>query len=165
MKRRLFTPRIYEDWMGKTQREKIAEIVRRVKIDSDARVLDVGSGPGFLREFVDGVVAVDVDAESLNESKGIRVLASGDRLPFASSSFDAIFCLDTVHLLSSVEELSRVVKKEGKAVITRYCSEYNTSERLEELKNLFSCWELVDEFFVGSRASEMDAVVVCKIKI
>ncbi len=157
----LFTPKIYEDWMGNAQREKIAQILRRVKIRKDARVLDVGSGPGFLCEFIKGVVAVDVDAESLKRNTGVRVLASGDMLPFTDSSFDAVFCLDTVHLLSSAAEFGRVIKKDGRAVITRYCSEYNRAERLGELKNLVSGWRLLDEFFAGSRDREISAVIVC----
>ncbi len=157
----LFTPKIYEDWMGNAQREKIAQILRRVKIRKDARVLDVGSGPGFLCEFIKGVVAVDLDVENLRRIKGVRILASGDMLPFTDSSFDAVFCLDTVHLLSSAAELGRVVKKDGKAVITRYCSEYNRTEKLSELKNLVSGWRLLDSFFAGTRDREMSAVVVC----
>ncbi len=148
--------------MGEAQREKMAQIIRRANIETGARVLDVGSGPGFLCEFIDGIVAVDVDAESLKRNKGTKVLASGDRLPFADSSFEVVFCLDTVHLLLGIEELGRVVKKEGKAVVTRYCNEYNGAERLNELKELFTGWEILAEFFVGSRDKEMSAVVILR---
>lgn len=159
---KLFTPYIYADWMGITQREKIAELLKKVKLKKYTKVLDVGSGHGFLGEFIDDFVAVDVDAVSLHRNKGKRVLASGNQLPFADSSFDAVFCLDTVHLLSGSDELGRVVKKRGHVVITRYCSEYNKMERMVELKALLAGWEVLDEFVVGSSEREMDAVVVCR---
>ncbi|MFQ5816176.1 MAG: methyltransferase domain-containing protein, partial [Candidatus Hydrothermarchaeaceae archaeon] len=108
------------------------------------------------------VVAVDVDAENLKRIEGIGFLASGEQLPFMDSSFDVVFCLDTVHLLSDVEELDRVMRRNGRAVVTRYCSEYNKGERMAELKNLVTDWELLDEFFVGTRGKELDAVVVCR---
>ncbi len=160
----LFTGKIYEDWMGSVQKEKMEELLQRIKVKKNARILDVGSGPGLLANFIEDVIAVDVDLEGLKENKGTRVLASGDHLPFIDSSFDAVFCLDTVHLLSGANELGRVLEKDGVAVTSRYCNEYNRSERMLELKNIFSGWEVLDEFFVGPKDKEMDAVVVCRAK-
>ncbi|MEE9594868.1 MAG: class I SAM-dependent methyltransferase [Candidatus Hydrothermarchaeales archaeon] len=160
----LFTPKIYEDWMGSTQREKIAQIVDRVDVKNNSMVLDIGSGPGFLYDFVPNVVAVDVDTEGLRRNKSRKVLATGDQLPLANSSFDLVFCLDAVHLLSGVEEFTRVLKKDGEAVTTRYCSEYNKTARMRELKNIFSEWKVIDEFFVGPQDKELDAVIVCRAR-
>ncbi len=160
----LFTSKIYEDWMGKVQREKLEQILRNVDIRQGAKILDVGSGPGFLCDFIEDVIAVDVDIEGLTRNKGTKVLASGDKLPFITSSFDALFCLDSVHLLSGVEEFGRVLKKDGTVTTTLYCNEYNKSERMQELNDIFSGWEILDEFFVGTQYKEMDAVVVCRTK-
>jgi ubiquinone/menaquinone biosynthesis C-methylase UbiE len=160
--RKLFTRRIYEDWMGDVQRKKIAGILKRIEISKDARVLDVGSGPGFLSDFINGIVTLDVEEENIKNLKGAWVLASGDKLPFVDSSFDIIFCLDTIHLLSGVGEFARVINEGGRAVVTKYCNEYNKTEKMKELKELFYGWELLDEFFVGPSDKEMDAVVVCR---
>jgi len=160
----LFTGKIYEDWMGSVQKEKMEQLLQRIKVKKNARILDVGAGPGLLANFIKDVIAVDVDLEGLKKNKGTKVLASGDHLPFIDSSFEAVFCLDTVHLLSGANELWRVLKEDGVAATTRYCSEYNRSERMQELKNIFSEWEILDEFFVGPKEKEMDAVVVCRAK-
>lgn len=151
-----FTGRIYEDWMRGVQDEKIAGILERLKPKD--RVLDVGCGAGFLEAFIPEIYALDIDYENLKKADGIKIRASGEYLPFESSSFGAVFCIDVVHLLGWVKELMRVLVEEGVLILTSFCSEYNKWERLGELRELVKGMRVKQEFFVGSR--ELDAVVV-----
>ncbi|MEE9611180.1 MAG: methyltransferase domain-containing protein [Desulfatiglandales bacterium] len=158
-KKRLFTSHIYDDWMGTLQRYKIEQILSKVKIEKNARVLDLGSGAGFFNDSLNNVVAVDVDEISLKKNRSTKVLGSGDAIPFKNSVFDVVFCLDTVHLLSGITDLTRVLHEGGMVVASRFCNEYNKVERLEELKKIFTEWDIVDEFFVGKSELELDAVL------
>lgn len=153
----MFTPRIYEKWMRKTQVEKIQGILKRVK--AGGRVLDLGCGAGFLEEFLPGAVALDIDPECLRKVDGPRVLADAARLPFRDGVFDTVFCIDFIHLLKKVDELGRVLSEHGIAVVTLFCNEYTKTQRLRELKSRFRSMRVKEEFFVGGR-EELDAVVV-----
>lgn len=99
---------------------------RRTAIDRlpAGRLLDLGAGTGAANPgFGDrDVVAVDPAPEmlALNDA-GQRVVATGEQLPFADDSFDAVFSAYVFRNLDSVEqtlsEIHRVLRPGGKAGI------------------------------------------------
>ena len=147
---------IYSDWMGETQRDKIRQILR--KVEASGRILDIGAGPGFLEEFLDDVVAVDIDLDNLKKAKGTKILADGNHLPFPDKSFDTVFCIDSVHLIENSDEIERVLSDGGRLIVSLFCNEYNSRERLEYLKSLF--YLDIEKEFVVETEKEWDAVVV-----
>jgi len=66
-----------------------------------ARVLEIGAGPGFLREHAARRrpdlrwIATDIIGTPWND-----VAADGTRLPFADGAFEAVLCLDLLHHLA-----------------------------------------------------------------
>ena len=140
---------VYDKWMERTQMEKIEKILEHVK--PEGSVLDVGSGPGFFERFVDAV-ATDIDIENLRKTEGLKMLCSGDKLPFKDKSFDWVFCIDAVHNLRNADELKRVGKK---LVVSLFCNEHNAEERLKELYNIGD-----GETFIVKTEKEWDAVLV-----
>ncbi len=88
------------------------------------RILDLGAGTGAANEvFGDrDVVALDPSPEmlALNDADH-RVVAVGERLPFADESFDAVFSAYVFRNLDSVDatvaEMYRVLRPGGKAGI------------------------------------------------
>lgn len=156
----MFTSRIYRAWMKEVQEDKIAGILER--ITPYGRVLDLGSGPGFLGRHISGAVALDLDLENLRRAVGPRVLGDARHLPFKNSAFDTVFCIDSVHLFLETRELERVLHPGGKAVVTLFCTRYNRDRRLQELKRRVTGLRIKEEFFVGRR--ELDAVVVVEKK-
>jgi SAM-dependent methyltransferase len=154
----MLSRKLYKDWMADTQRAKLKQIVSRVK--PRGRILDVGAGPGFLEELLPSAIATDIDIENLKLVKGLKVLASGDTLPFKIGSFDAVFCIDTVHLLKGFSELTRVMKTGSKLVVSAFCNPANCQQKMTELKEHFKGFSVIDEFYAET-PREWDATLVC----
>ncbi len=159
----MFSHKIYSSWMERNQKKKIAQILEIIY--PKGRILDIGSGPGFLEESLPNAIALDIDLENLKKIKerGNKILASGDFLPFKSNTIDTVFCIDTVHLLKSTSEIERILRVNGLAIITMFCSEYNKNERSIYLKKLITNLEVEREFIVEGE-NELDAAVVCRRK-
>ncbi len=127
--------KIYENWLGKVQEEKIRKIIEEVK--PFGKILDVGCGTGVLERFVNAV-AVDINLEYLKGVKSnIKILASGDTLPFKNDVFDFVFCIDVAHLLKNLQDLVRVLRKHGKLVVSIFGNGQNLEERKERLRKKF----------------------------
>jgi len=104
---------IYESKMGPGGLYLAAQMSRRMGLAAGQRVLDLGCGGGassvFLaKRFGVAVVAVDLVATATDKYRrfqqhGVeeRVIPLNlditEKLPFATSYFDAIFCMDSVH--------------------------------------------------------------------
>lgn len=96
-----------------------ADITRHFR--SDATILDVGCGSGWLAKYFPNYTGVDSAREAVAAATalGRRVLlASGDdRLPFDDASFDAAVLKDVLEhvedCLALVREVRRVVKPDG----------------------------------------------------
>lgn len=147
----MITKKVYDKWMEGTQMEKIQKILNKLK--PEGKILDVGSGPGFLERFVDAV-ATDIDIENLRKAEGLKVLCSGDALPFKDRSFDWVLCLDTLHKLKNADDLKRVGKK---LVVSLFCNEHNVEDKLKDLYNIGD-----GETFVVKTEKEWDAVILLK---
>ena len=111
--------------------QTLASFARWLDLPEDARVLDVGTGPGLVVRQLAGprrfVVGSDCLAEMLRHA---RTLMPGDaarvvawavadtrRLPFGCSAFDAVVATNLLFLLPNpvhaVCELARVVRRDG----------------------------------------------------
>jgi SAM-dependent methyltransferase len=152
----MLTREIYEDWMEETQREKIKKILEQIEIRQP--VLDIGSGPGFLEDYIDAL-AVDPDPKNLEKIKGPKLLADGNDLPFPEKSFSTIFCIDTVHFIKEPEKILKLLKPDGRFVVTQFCNKYNYQEKLEELKEKFKNEKIEKEFLIKTD-KEWDIVLI-----
>lgn len=88
------------------------------------RLLDLGSGTGAAAPVMDGfaVVGLDPVAEMLALSPMTeRVVAIGERLPFADESFDGVFSAYVFRNLTSIDEtlteVARILRPGGKLVV------------------------------------------------
>lgn len=152
----MITQKIYSKWMAETQRLKIEEILKHLRIVEP--VLDVGSGPGFLEERIKAV-ALDVSLPHLKKFKGKRVLASGDHLPFEDGSFGTVFCIYVLHLLKEPKEIGRILAKGGQLVVSLPCNRWNCEEKAERIIKEFKKLKLLEKFTVKTER-EWDAVAV-----
>ena len=98
-----FLRRIYEEWYGWL----------RDAIPGDAGgVLEIGSGPGFLRDVLPDAITSD-----LFEVPGLSLVADACRLPLAEDSLRAVVATDVLHHLPDVRtfflEAARCVRPGG----------------------------------------------------
>lgn len=102
-----------ERYEGSADQRLRARVVAAMVDPQAETVLDVGCGNGFVTRRLRAsklVVGLDPSEEALSHYDGVRVLASGGRLPFADRSFDAVVCVEVLEHLS--DELFRKVTNE-----------------------------------------------------
>lgn len=113
-----------------------AEVLNALAPAAGERVLDVGSGPGFLAAAIaervgsaGRVCGVDISAPLLDYARttfgAVPVLQFGEadatRLPFADASFDALVCTQVLEYVADVDtalaEFARVLRPGGRVVV------------------------------------------------
>jgi len=104
---------------GNSDQRLRARVVAAMVDPQAETVLDLGCGNGFVTRRLRAsklVVGLDPSEEALRHYDGVRVLASGGRLPFADRSFDTIVCVEVLEHLSDelfgkvTNELARVAR-------------------------------------------------------
>ncbi len=138
------------------------EFINNINLLPGEKVLDVGSGPGFLARIIKDKVGaqglvhgVDVSEFMLNiaqsksdEKDGIK-FSYGDAtdLQFPDESFDAIICTQVLEYLNDVDkalkEFNRVVRKGGKVALldTDWDSIVWHSSNPERMRQVLKIWE------------------------
>lgn len=83
--------------------------------------LELGSGPGFIKEFIPQVITSD-----LLEVSTANLRCSAERLPFADRSIAALYLVDVLHHLSSPRaffaEAERCIMNEGGIFMIEPCN-------------------------------------------
>lgn len=148
----------YNNWFKQHYQREIKNfvsfIIHELEIDYQARILEIGSGPGWasielarrMPETV--IIAVENNRELLaiaqqNASTAqitnieFQHCISPEKLNFASQSFDCVLSFKTVRTwllpLKVFNEIERLIKKDGKYALTDYRRDLNLLAR-------FSIW-------------------------
>ncbi len=113
-------------WYAGMRRVALAVLEEALRGERGLRILDAGCGTGgTTRELArfGSVVGVDLAWEALGpaQERGLRELARGsiERLPFKSGSFDVVTSFEVIYHLgvgndtSALEEMRRVLKRDG----------------------------------------------------
>lgn len=99
-----FLKRVYEEWYSL--------IVSRLPAESP-RVLEIGSGPGFMRQICPSLITSEVFPLA-----GIDRVEDATALSFDDGSLDAIVMTDVLHHIPNVEtfflEASRYLRPDGR---------------------------------------------------
>jgi SAM-dependent methyltransferase len=102
-----FLRKLYRQWY-----EAIAAAVP----DGAEPALELGSGAGFLREFVDHLITSDVFA-----TPGVDLVLDGRQLPFSDGTLRAILMVDVLHHIPAARrffsEAARCVRPGGRVVM------------------------------------------------
>ena len=128
------------------------DIVKKYKLKSGSKVLDIGCGKGFL---VKDLVDIGIDAYGLDiseyaiksapaEINGRLHIGSAEKLCFASKSFDFVISLNTLHnltklkCLKALKEIQRVSKKNSFIQVDSY--------KDKKQKKIFLRWVLTAKY-------------------
>lgn len=120
----------------------IGETLNRLEIEPGERILDLGCGTGVLIQHLlqiapkIQIIGIDSSAEMLEiakqklpESVELKV-GSADNLPFPSNYFDVVVSTSAFHFFRDpsqvLQEAKRVLKPNGRLVITDWCYDYLT---------------------------------------
>ncbi|MGH8458125.1 MAG: class I SAM-dependent methyltransferase [Nevskiales bacterium] len=102
-----FLRALYREWYA-----RIAQALP----DGEEPVLELGSGAGFLDEYVPGLITSEVF-----HCDGVRAVLNGHRLPFADASLRAIVMTDVLHHLPAARrffrEAARCVRRGGAVIM------------------------------------------------
>ena len=144
------TSEIYEKRYGEEQQRKYKKALEKVSA-SDKALLDVGCGSGlFFREVAkDATVVVGVDISSkllLKAKKQARgfpnafvLQADADHLPFKKESFNGGFAFTVLQNMpnpnKTLVELERVIKREGRVVVTGLKKAFPLEKFMDILEN------------------------------
>ncbi len=129
---------------GYTYQSKYTEpVVKRMKkfysLNSKSRVLDVGSGKGFLlHEFkkqIPGITVAGIEISeygvqnTIEDIKPFVSVGNAKKLPYADKTFDLVLAINTIHNLpleecfTSLKEIERVSRKDKYIIVDAWRSE------------------------------------------
>jgi len=137
---------------------RVAERLRdEYGITAGSRVLDIGSGKGFLlhdlRQVIPGVEVFGLDisaygiALSMDDVRARLVRGTAAALPFESAAFDVVTCINTIHNLprdqckQAVREIERVKRPGGHSYVQV------DSWLTEEQHQKFERWQLTAQTY------------------
>lgn len=123
---------------------------QRYGLTASSRILDVGSGKGFMlhdfRQLIPGITVAGIDISdyaiehTLPEVRPFVRVANAKDLPFDDRSFDLVISINTIHNLALTEckqalrEIMRVTKKDAFVTVDAY--------RTDEEKRRMDMWNL-----------------------
>lgn len=127
----------------------IAATMARVPLHAGQHVLDVGCGTGLLlramtdHESTIRVVGLDLSRAMLHRARSrlpvTVTLLQGDttRLPFESATFDVVVSSSALHYAphpdDALAEIARVLRPNGRLVLTIWCTDYWTTRLIDWL--------------------------------
>ncbi len=151
----MFFNKIYRSWKA-IQLKKYEKIIKMLPQLKNKKILDLGIGPGYFEEFLKSK-GISADILGIDPSKekalGKKVIADGSALPFTNNSFDAVICLDTIHLIKN-DDFARVLKPSGLALFSIFFNKQNLEERKAMLKSKLSDFKILKELIIEEKESE-----------
>ena len=107
----------YDELHGEEQLNKLSIIKSSIKINKNARLLDVGCGTGISSDFDCSVIGIDLSIGLLKQNKNNKkVLGIAESLPFKDNSFDYIVSITALHNFRNIKKSINEMKRVGKGV-------------------------------------------------
>eukprot|EP01080_Neovahlkampfia_damariscottae_P002052 gene2052-1558_t len=120
----------------------IMQVLKKLKIQKDSKIIDLGCGSGFITEFISKqgfkhVTGLDISEEAIDlaqekDKKSKYILASINNIPLKDESMDVVIMTDVLPFLLNLrrtfKEIRRILKPNGLLIfdsISRTRSTYN----------------------------------------
>jgi SAM-dependent methyltransferase len=101
-----FLKKLYEEWYAKVLKQ----------LDDQKNVLELGSGGGFMADFISELITSEVIA-----TKDVKMVVNACEMPFDDNQLSAIVMTDVFHHIPDVEsflkEATRVIRNKGKIIM------------------------------------------------
>ncbi|MFH1420832.1 MAG: class I SAM-dependent methyltransferase [Candidatus Aenigmatarchaeota archaeon] len=161
-----FFSNVYDSWK-QIQFEKYKQMLPMLQEMNLASTLDVGAGSGFFEEFLEengfstgGFVCVEPD-KKMFKACGFRnkILCSAEKLPFENERFDSLVCLDTIHLITDAKDMSRVLKNNGKMLVSLFCNKDNVDEKEKMILEKLKGFKVLEKKLVPGKELELVMLV------
>lgn len=123
--------RIKESKAEEKRSRVVAEYLKKVTLDENSLVLDIGGGEGTIAEWIFNntklnIINLDVSFNALKRAKNsiYKFLIQGDcrKLPFKNGMFDVVLALEVLYYLEDynqgLSEIHRVLKNNGYVIIS-----------------------------------------------
>lgn len=111
--RKKFLKKLYEQWYD--------EFIKEVDNLPNDKIIELGSGGGFLKELLPQVICTDILELPSND-----MTFSALEMPFEDHSLGGIFMVDTLHHIPDIrqflKEAERVLAKGGKIIMIEPCN-------------------------------------------
>ncbi|MBW6534624.1 MAG: class I SAM-dependent methyltransferase [Mariniphaga sp.] len=108
IRNKLFLRKLYEEWY-----EIFSKTLPQLP---DGKIIELGSGGGFLKEVIPAVLCSDILDLPFND-----LTFSALEMPFENNELSAVFMIDTFHHIPDatqfLKEVDRVLKKDGMVVM------------------------------------------------
>ena len=148
----------YYDGIAKGYRELYhEEQIQKISLVSHllptcGRVLDLGSGDGVLNQFLENceITSLDLSKELLAlNSNPNKVQGSATEIPFEDNSFNYVLSFsmlqDIENYEKAIEEIKRVLKPNGKAILSFIKFSQKKERIIAKLKKKFEIKEEIEE--------------------
>lgn len=107
IKKKVFLKKLYTDFYN---------IFKKSIIHNSGKMVELGSGGGFIKEIIPGVITSDI----INVPN-VDMRFSAEQMPFENDSIDVFFMIDVLHHIKKprafLAEAQRCLKKDGRVVM------------------------------------------------
>lgn len=130
------------------------ETLRRLDLNGDEDILDIGCGTGTLLEAISiaypkaKLTGVDLSIRMLKVARG-KLIANArfcnccsEDIPFSDGKFDVVISCSSFHYFRlpqhALKETFRLLRPEGRLIITDWCRDYISCRMLDRYLKLFN---------------------------
>lgn len=108
------TSNSYNELYKEEQLNKLSIIKNHIRMNKNAKLLDVGCGTGISSDFDCFVVGIDSSVGLLKQNKNIKLLCVAESLPFKSNVFDYVISISSIHNFKDIKKAISEMKRVGK---------------------------------------------------
>ena len=136
----------YNQLHEEEQKRKLELMIKYLKPKEP--ILDIGAGTGISARYFKNIVLLDPSTEMLKKTRGKRVTAQAEKLPFKNKTFSTIISITALHhtdIKKAIKEIKRISKPNCSYAFTILKRAKKYALIRQELKKNFKLKEIDEE--------------------